>query len=197
MLAAAIGYTGDARFVALYWGSGDEVYYDDGRISGTGEWSPYLCFVQHRAIWPALVGYDFGSSDTPAQHYLVLDRQDHDRILYAAPEREARIFLGRQWPQPTAEEIAAFAQLDLDAVNANLQTLFDELLIQEAGLSTAEREAEVLAMMAAHQQHTAELVRWLDAQPDDGRAAALLDEMRRQLDTASREGKPFNGTPPF
>jgi hypothetical protein len=37
-LAKAFGYRGDARFVAFYWTpAGDEVVYDDGMRSGTGE----------------------------------------------------------------------------------------------------------------------------------------------------------------
>jgi hypothetical protein len=49
MLAEAIGYTGqvlghplDARWVGFYWErSGDEANYDDGRASGTGEYTGY------------------------------------------------------------------------------------------------------------------------------------------------------------
>jgi hypothetical protein len=40
MLAKAIGYTGDARYVAFNWTSyGDEADYSDGRISATGNCS--------------------------------------------------------------------------------------------------------------------------------------------------------------
>lgn len=49
MLAEAIGYTGQvlghplqARYVGFYWErSGDEANFDDGRASGTGEYTGY------------------------------------------------------------------------------------------------------------------------------------------------------------
>ncbi len=49
MLAETIGYTGqvfghplDARWVGFYWErSGDEANYDDGRASGTAEYTGY------------------------------------------------------------------------------------------------------------------------------------------------------------
>jgi len=50
-LETALGYEGDARFVAFYWEpAGDEAMYDDGRISGTGCWTGYLAYVDHPAV---------------------------------------------------------------------------------------------------------------------------------------------------
>ena len=38
-LKEALGYEGDARFVAFYWSpDGDEAMYDDGQTSGDGDW---------------------------------------------------------------------------------------------------------------------------------------------------------------
>jgi hypothetical protein len=98
MLATAIGYTGDARFVSFHWTpAGDEAYYSDGRISATGNWQAYLAYIQHPAVSPHLKGYDLGSSDSDAKHALVLD-QEH-LALYVAPVREAEKFLSEQWPK--------------------------------------------------------------------------------------------------
>ena len=45
MLAPALGYKGEARYVSFQWTPyGDEADYADGRLSGTGNWqasSPY------------------------------------------------------------------------------------------------------------------------------------------------------------
>jgi hypothetical protein len=43
MLAKAMGYKGDARFVSFQWTPyGDEADYSDGRISATGNWQAFL-----------------------------------------------------------------------------------------------------------------------------------------------------------
>lgn len=85
MLEAAIGYDRLARWVGFYWQpAGDECCWDDGQHSLCGaHWPAYLAYTQHRAVWPHLALYDFGSSDEPARHTLLLDRTE--RRLYAAP----------------------------------------------------------------------------------------------------------------
>jgi hypothetical protein len=98
MLEKAIGYNGEARFVSFHWiPGGDEADYDDGRRAGTGEWQSYLAYVQHPTVYPLLAQYDLGSSDSEAQHSLILDRQD--RKLYVASVKDARTFLAQQWPE--------------------------------------------------------------------------------------------------
>lgn len=202
MLEAAIGYEGDARYVAFYWGGGDEAYCDDGRISFTADWQPYLLFLRHRAIWPGLIGHDFGTSDAPAREYLLLDRRQ--RMLYAAPARATRNFLIRQWTQPTTAELTNFGQFSADEVakrSAELAAQFQDLLQRhledEVRCPPAEREVLMTAMIADQRLRHHALAGWLDALPDDGRAQALVDEFGWQLDEAIREGKPFDGTLPF
>jgi hypothetical protein len=74
-LAEAIGYRGEARWVAFHWEPcGDESFYDDGRSSGTGAPWPYLAFARHPVVAPAIAPYDLGSSDSEARECLVLDR---------------------------------------------------------------------------------------------------------------------------
>jgi hypothetical protein len=97
MLAKAIGYTGEARFVSFQWTPyGDEVEYSDGRRSATGNWHPFLIYIQHPAVSPHLRDYDFGSSDTVAKHALILDREKHEVLI--APVKETEAFLRHQWP---------------------------------------------------------------------------------------------------
>jgi hypothetical protein len=97
MLAKAIGYTGEARYVAFNWTPfGDEAEYFDGRRSATGNWQAFLAYIQHPAVSPALEGYDLGSSDSEAKHCLILDREKVELMI--APVMEARVFLTEQWP---------------------------------------------------------------------------------------------------
>src|SRR5712692_4150681 len=112
MLAQACGYRGtvfgvplDARFVGLYWErSGDEVMYDDGRSSGTGEYTGFQAFVDHPSVAVHLRHCDFGSSETRPRHYLLLDRAEH--CLYALPVRVAQHVLQMHWRgQSQASEI--------------------------------------------------------------------------------------------
>ena len=120
MLERAVGYGGQARFVALYWGAGDEAYFNDGRSSGTGHPHGYLAFVRHPAVALPLAGHDLGSSDGEAAEWLVVDRRS--RRAFVAPVAEARRFLRDQWNESpvgpavlTQEEFAAvFNQLRRD-----------------------------------------------------------------------------------
>jgi hypothetical protein len=75
-LAEAIGYPGDARFVAVYWTSlGDEVVYDDGRVSGTGNSYLFLAWKRHPAVALHLAPYDLGSSEEEGVDALLVDRE--------------------------------------------------------------------------------------------------------------------------
>jgi hypothetical protein len=98
MLAKAIGYKGEARYVSFHWTPyGDETDYSDGRISATGNWQPFLTYIQHPSVRQFLTDYDLGSSDSEAKHALILDQQKQE--LYVAPVKEAEKFLEKQWPE--------------------------------------------------------------------------------------------------
>ena len=97
MLAIAIGYKGKQRFVSFQWTPfGDEAEYSDGRYSATGNWQAYLAYIQHPAVSPFLTVYELGSSDSEAQHALILDREKHE--IFIASVKEAENFLSGQWP---------------------------------------------------------------------------------------------------
>lgn len=147
-LEAAIGYDGAARWVGFYWQpAGDEVCWDDGRASLTGaNWGAYLAYTQHRAVWPHLALYDFGSSDEPARHWLVLDREA--RQLYAAPWDVAAAALRlqeRSDPLPTLGELPTADEL----IELLGQTLYTD-------------PAQIAAQMAQAEQMRQELETWLD-----------------------------------
>jgi hypothetical protein len=97
MLAKAIGYSGDARYVAFNWTPfGDETEYFDGRRSATGNWQAFLAYIQHPAVSPLLESYDLGSSESEAKYSLILDQEKLELLI--APVKESRVFLTEQWP---------------------------------------------------------------------------------------------------
>src|SRR5437764_11147421 len=103
MLAEALGYTGqvfdhplDPCWVGFYWESSlDKAMYDDGRTSGTGEYTGYQAFVGHPKVAVHLRHFDFGSNEMPPSHYLIFDRAEHR--LYELPVQLAQQFLQQQW----------------------------------------------------------------------------------------------------
>jgi hypothetical protein len=97
MLAKAMGYKGEARYVSFQWTPyGDEADYSDGRLSGTGNWQAFLAYVRHPVVSPFLQEYDLGSSDSEARLALILDRDKHEIMI--APVKKAQAFLSEQWP---------------------------------------------------------------------------------------------------
>jgi hypothetical protein len=126
MLEEALGYGGDARYCGFFWTrEGDEASWDDGCQSFVGgdPWS-YVAFVRHRSVAPALRGYDLGSSDTQATHWLVLDREA--RQLYIAEVRVAQQFLCRQWKweeEPGAQPLVISSEQLLQLVNQAMRSL--------------------------------------------------------------------------
>jgi hypothetical protein len=131
MLAQAIGYTGDARFVSFQWTPyGDETDYSDGRTSATGNWQAFLAYIHHPAVSPLLRDYDFGSSDSEAKHALVLDRENN--ALYVAPVKETEKFLKEQWPKEppirmSQEEYAALVTKALKNIKPPRDISMDEI----------------------------------------------------------------------
>lgn len=111
----AFGYRGNARFVAFYWvPAGDEVTYDDGTRSGTGDPWAFLAYRRHRAVQPELSRYNLGSSDCEADDWLIFDTETHAATV--APAAAARSFLRSQHPklqQPGPPlEVGSLPELD-------------------------------------------------------------------------------------
>jgi len=148
-LEQALGYSGEARYVAFYWEPcGDELMYDDGQFRADGTWQAYLAYLDHPAVAPfiflpcwkcrgvgttnqlenqpcdfcdgaGILPLNLGSSDEEATFWLILDR--HDRKLYTAAARTARLFLREQWPpvhELTAEETQALFDAIKNAIDA-------------------------------------------------------------------------------
>jgi hypothetical protein len=166
MLERAVGFPGDARFFALYWGAGDEAYFSDGRTSATGNPHGYLAFIRHPAVALPLAGHDLGSSDDEATEWLVIDRQS--RRAYVAPVAEARRFLREQW-QESRVVPAVLSQEDFAA-------LFDQLRRDFASKPTP-TPAEVMAAMKEQQRLESEMRAWLDATPQARRAGEVMRKL--------------------
>lgn len=151
-LAEFLGYPGHARFIAFYWEPvGDELMYEDGQSAGTGEWYPFKRLVEHPRVAPLVFRYDFGSSDSEAMHWLVIDRQISQ--AYVSTVADARAFLDGQHPHrppPTEEQLRSLGQ----EISRLAQQLPDE--------------ARLLAIeVFAHKQRrqVERLVRFLDRLP--------------------------------
>lgn len=158
-LAETFGYPGKARFVGFYWEpTGDEVEYDDGRFSGTGDGWAFLTFRRHPAVAGHLDAYNLGYSDLEASHALVLDRQQSQ--MYVAAVEAARAFLRSQHPP--------FPALPPQAVEQFAESIKD---LRSTGWKELRVDPEVVAQrMKEQQQAMSRMVAYLDAYlPDEGR----------------------------
>ena len=73
-LAGALGYTGEARYLAIWWEAADDkAMWSDSRTTSDGWWHGFLTYVQHPRVEPYLAPYGLGSSEEPAVYYLLLD----------------------------------------------------------------------------------------------------------------------------
>jgi hypothetical protein len=152
MLAKAMGYRGNARYVSFQWTPyGDEADYSDGRGSGTGDWQAFLAFIHHPAVRPQLQGYDLGSSDSEAKHALILDQEQ--QILFIAPARDAEKFLQEQWPK------APPIRMSKEEYNALVMKALKNLTYaRDVSMKEVERR------IAEHHALIKEMEQWLDKQ---------------------------------
>jgi hypothetical protein len=102
-LAETLGYGGQARLVAFYWGAGDEAYYHDGHLSRQAEWDAYLLFLHHPLIASELQGYNLGSNEEEATHWLLLDRDDRQIAVVLAKMAHQQLLA--QWGTPMQEQV--------------------------------------------------------------------------------------------
>jgi hypothetical protein len=153
LLEQALGYTGQARFMATWWEPcGDEAMVSDGQTTATGEWQGFLAYTQHPRIRPALFGFDLGSSETQAEAWLVIDRQE--RKAWIAKPKDARAFLAQQWPQ--SEQVLHIEDLDqlLGLVIDQFKQM-DNVTVQD-----------VMHWMENTQKAVAALTAWLNEQAE-------------------------------
>lgn len=150
MLEEAFGYTGEAPFVAFYWEPcGDELAWSDGQRSVVGaSWYAWLSFLRHPAIALTLAAYNFGSSETEADYWLILDRLN--RQIAVAPRRVAQQILAFQWPPAPPIEMPIV--LDAEALAELLRE------VKPFSIDSAAIDAALLREQAQLQ----EMILWLD-----------------------------------
>ena len=141
-LAGALGYGGEAQYLAIWWEAagweapGDEAMWSDGRTTTVGWWQGFLAYVQHPRVEPYLEPYDLGSSEEPAAHYLLLDLVE--RQAYIGTAGQVTRFLHDYTPRPdiTPEQVEMLTQvmrerpltLNHDAIERDLE--FRSLAVQ-------------------------------------------------------------------
>ena len=154
----AMGYPGNRKWVAFFWSPfGDELEYDDGHSAGTIDWPAWLAFVRHRLVRPLIKDHHFGSSDSEAAHWLLLDRQA--RSFYAGEKDAVSRFLQTFVRQFASEPIEmAPEQLELLA-----QVLKQQVREQRAAIKAEGIEK----MMDAKNRRIADMVQWLDGMYED------------------------------
>jgi len=157
-LAEAVGYAGDARYVGFYWiPGGDEIVYDDGMTSGTGNPWAWLAFKRHRNVAPHLEEYNLGYSDLEAEHALIVDR-DHD-LASVALIRAAHQFLRAQHPPPP--EPTPYEREELER---HLQEMVERV---QQGSREVKVDPEVIRQaMEKRRQDIARILAYLDAWPE-------------------------------
>jgi len=168
ILLEAMGYRGKARFVAIYFGAGDESYADDGQLSMTCDPHAYLAFIRHPACLE-LAGHRLGNSDEEAAELLVLDRQESR--AYVAPVAEARRFLREQWQESAPTGPVTLSEADMQAVMDRLR--------REMESRPVPTPAEIMASLQEQYRLHRELVSWLDATPQ---ATAGREAIRRMVE---------------
>ncbi len=156
--------------------------YEDGIISATGEWAPYLLYLRHPAVWPHLVGFHFGNSDEEATHWLLLDREE--AVAYAGAVHDVHALLIAQHP----EAYAPAADITLPTVE-DLVASFQEQQDAWQSMPADEQMAVIEEHMREHEQRYRSLEEWLATQ-DRSRGDQLWSEYLTQLDTAMKDGTP-------
>lgn len=88
----ALGYNLNRQWAAFYWEPcGDEAMYNDGYCSAQCNWWAFLQFTRHPIIRTWLAGYNFGSSEEDAIHWLLCDL--NERTVFVGTKVEVETFL--------------------------------------------------------------------------------------------------------
>ena len=163
----ALGYEGEARYVAVYWEQcGDEAAWADGRVAFAGAFWPAYQSLMHQNFSP---GHPYhwllGASDAPAIFWLIIDRETEDAWL--VPADQAEEILRRQWPAPVGDA----ADLDMSALLAMLSAepamtvaanAAGPITVQQIEQAIADEERDFQALIAALDARPA---RWQKQEP--------------------------------
>lgn len=134
----ALGYDGDARYVAIYWEQcGDEASWADGRRAFCGaHWPSYLALLKHNFSPGHPYHWLLGSSDAEAVFWLVVDREEGRAWL--APTEPAESGLRSQWSWPEAVDVAT------DGCGVVLDFAFEELSFEELSFDDGSAREQIV-----------------------------------------------------
>jgi hypothetical protein len=136
----ALGYPGDARWMAAYWTPGDgedEAVYADGLMTGSANFGPYLSLTRQCKLEITLALQEIracstanalsaihllGSPENDASYHLVLDLME--RKICVAPKRASTEFLKQQHPQKDYPPLLSFIAEEVNAWMASLPKNF-------------------------------------------------------------------------
>lgn len=96
ILEKALGYHYGRRFVGFWWDNENNElsFYDGNALSHEGSSRSWLKYVGHEKVKHAFSSFRFGTINSKATHWLILDRET--RRLYASLIKDAEIFLDAQ-----------------------------------------------------------------------------------------------------
>lgn len=161
----ALGYEGDARYVAIWWEQcGDEASWDDGRSSLVGaEWPAYQALIDHNLPLGHAARWLLGASDGEATMKLIIDRETERAWL--SPADEAHETLRRQWPVVDAAEdglgVVSFEELMATIEHVAAGSRGDRSMLNLAEAMTV----DLSALMAQQVEKYEALVAALRARP--------------------------------
>jgi hypothetical protein len=124
----ALGYFRSFRWVAFYWEPcGDEAIYDDGYCSTDCNWGGFLAFTKHPKLSYWLSGYDLGSSDGEAKHWLLCDLESRD--IFVGERSEVHEYLMKEVQKylPASPEDGLKAELTPEDMTEVLAKIRDEM----------------------------------------------------------------------
>lgn len=152
-LPRALGYTGGARWLALFL-HGHQARWHDGESSAeASDPALFLAYRRHPKIAPHLAGAHLGGLNEEARTWLVLDTLLH--FCYLAAPEEARCFLARQWTR--------------DAGALSMEYTPDELgrllAVLSGPLAPPDRHARWAETLRERQANYRWMQRWLEEQP--------------------------------
>jgi hypothetical protein len=160
----ALGYQGGMQLVAFYWiPGGDELVFDDGLSSATGDYPAWLLWTRHPSVAPALQGFNFGSSDEEATHWLMLDRE-RSRFYAGSPGAVTHALLEQPIVKARQE---AWAAMTKEEQERRLRDMLDSLQAQFLA-SPPDNETvneQIRQRIAATDRRCRSLQAWLDSQP--------------------------------
>jgi len=124
----ALGYPRGFRWVAFFWEPcGDEAMYDDGYCSGDGNWHGFLEFTRHPKVAPWLAGYNLGSSEDEATHWLLCDLESRDVFVGERAEIKSQLASEVKKYVPELESKAEIPAADIKKILGEIRDFMREV----------------------------------------------------------------------